>query len=267
MLIANPRSGILIPIPQYPLYTATLAGNSGVGIPYHLDEEAEWATSAPDIEVAIENAVRDGITPKALVVINPGNPTGALLDEATMQNVVRLCERHNLVLLADEVYQTNLHMRATHPFSSFKKVVRALGSSISLVSFHSISKGVTGECGRRGGYFECTNLSDEVLALIYKLVSVLLCPPLSGQIGVDCMVRPPRPGDASYALWKEETDATHAALAQRTKTMSERLNALPGRVLRQLTRRTLPVPSDKVARGRYRCGTQSRQGARYVLRA
>ncbi|KAH9034995.1 transaminase [Lactarius pseudohatsudake] len=228
MLISNPRSGILIPIPQYPLYTATLAANAGVGIPYHLDEDAEWATSAPDIEAAIEGAVREGITPKALVVINPGNPTGALLDEATMQNVVRLCERYGLVLLADEVYQTNLHSRSTHPFTSFKKVVRALGSSLPLVSFHSISKGVMGECGRRGGYFECTNISDDIVALIYKLVSVLLCPPLGGQIGVDCMVRPPRQGDASYALWKQETDTTHAALAQRTKTMSARLNELPG---------------------------------------
>jgi alanine transaminase len=228
MLITNPKSGILIPIPQYPLYTATLAAHTGAGIPYHLDEEAEWATSAPDIEAAIARAAQDGIEPKALVIINPGNPTGALLDEGTMQKVVRLCEQHNLVLLADEVYQANLHAPTTHPFTSFKRVVRALESPVPLVSFHSISKGVTGECGRRGGYFECTNISDEVIALIYKIASVGLCPPLGGQIGVDCMVRPPRPGDASYELWKAETDATHAALAQRTGTMATRLDALPG---------------------------------------
>ncbi|KAH9996337.1 transaminase [Russula vinacea] len=228
MLIANPKSGILIPIPQYPLYTATLAAHAGVGIPYLLDEEADWATSAPEIEAAIAKAVADGIEPKALVVINPGNPTGALLDETTMQRLVRLCAQHNLVLLADEVYQANLHARATHPFTSFKKVVRDLGSAVPLVSFHSISKGVTGECGRRGGYFECANIDDDIIALVYKMVSVGLCPPLAGQVGVDCMVRPPRSGDASYALWKAETDATHAALAQRTKTMAARLNALPG---------------------------------------
>jgi alanine transaminase len=227
-LISSPKSGILIPIPQYPLYTATLAAHSGAGIPYHLDEEADWATSAPEIEAAIHKAVGEGIEPKALVIINPGNPTGALLDEPTMQRVVRLCEQHDLVLLADEVYQTNLHARAAHPFTSFKKVVRALDSPLPLFSFHSISKGVTGECGRRGGYFECTNIGDDVVALLYKMVSVGLCPPLAGQVGVDCMVRPPRPGDASYALWKTETDATHAALAQRTKTMAARLNALPG---------------------------------------
>ncbi|KAI0299399.1 transaminase [Multifurca ochricompacta] len=228
LLISSPKSGVLIPIPQYPLYTATLAYYSGVGIPYHLDEEAGWATSAPDIEASIQKAVKEGIEPKALVVINPGNPTGSLLDEPTMQNVVRLCEQYNLVLLADEVYQSNLHSPQTHPFTSFKKVIRALGSPVPLVSFHSISKGVTGECGRRGGYFECTNISEDVIAMMYKMVSVVLCPALGGQVGVDCMVRPPRPGDASYPLWKAETDATHAALAQRTKTMAARLNALPG---------------------------------------
>ena len=122
----------------------------------------------------------------------------------------------------------NLHRASEHPFTSFKKVVRDLDSPVPLVSFHSTSKGVTGECGRRGGYFECTNISDEVLAMIYKMVSVGLCPPVSGQIGVDCMVRPPKVGSPSYALWKKETDAIHAALASRTKVMAERLNKLPG---------------------------------------
>ncbi|TFY80356.1 hypothetical protein EWM64_g3655 [Hericium alpestre] len=227
-LISSPKSGILIPIPQYPLYTATLASFSGVPIPYHLDEVSEWATSPRDIDGALQKALDDGIEPKALVIINPGNPTGALLDEATMEHVVRLCEQHNLVLLADEVYQANLHRPTTHPFTSFKKIVRQLNSRVPLVSFHSISKGVTGECGRRGGYFECANIRDDVLALLYKMVSVGLCPPLSGQVGVDCMVRPPKEGEESYALWKKETDATHAVLAARTKLMAERLNQLPG---------------------------------------
>jgi len=62
----------------------------------------------------------------------------------------------------------------------------------------------------------------------FAQVSVGLCPPLSGQIGVDTMVRPPKPGSPSYDLWKKETDATHAALASRTQTMAKRLNALPG---------------------------------------
>jgi alanine transaminase len=68
----------------------------------------------------------------------------------------------------------------------------------------------------------------KVKALIYKLVSVGLCPPLAGQIGVDSMVRPPRAGEPSYALWKTETDGIHEALRTRTRVMAARLNALEG---------------------------------------
>jgi len=230
VLITAHKTGILIPIPQYPLYTATLAQFSGVPLPYHLSEPDGWSTSLDEIRAALANAEAhpNGVTPRALVVINPGNPTGALLDLSTMEKLVRLCEEHSLVLLADEVYQDNLHRRDAHPFHSFKQVVRRLGSPIPLVSFHSISKGVFGECGRRGGYFECCNISPDVRALLYKMVSVGLCPPLSGQVGVDCLVRPPKPGEPSHAQWKRETDAIHASLAHRTQLMAARLNALPG---------------------------------------
>jgi len=228
MLINSPEAGILIPIPQYPLYTACLAQHSGIAIPYLLDESSEWSTSVESIEEAIQKAKKEGVVPRGLVIINPGNPTGALLDEAKQEKLVKLCEEHSLVLLADEVYQDNLHRRKTHPFTSFKKVVSRLQSPIPLISFHSISKGVTGECGRRGGYFECSNISDDVIAFMYKVVSVSLCSPVSGQIGVDCLVRPPKPGQESYELWKKETDALHAALASRTHTMAERLDRLPG---------------------------------------
>jgi len=228
MLIDNPQAGFLIPIPQYPLYTACLAQHQGKPIPYYLDESNDWSTSVASIEEAIAEATAAGIVPKGLVIINPGNPTGALLNEKIQESLVKLCEQHSLVLLADEVYQTNLHRPSTHPFTSFKKIVSKLSSPVPLVSFHSISKGISGECGRRGGYFECTNFPEEVIALIYKMVSVGLCPPLAGQIGVDSMVRPPKPGDASYPLWKKETDAIHAALADRTHIMAARLNSLPG---------------------------------------
>lgn len=228
MLISSPSSGILIPIPQYPLYTATLAQHSGVPIPYYLDEAADWGTSIESIEAAVEKAASEGVLPKALVIINPGNPTGALLDEETQIKLVQLCEKHSLVLLADEVYQANLHKADKHPFTSFKKIVRQIDSPVPLVSFHSISKGVSGECGRRGGYFEAANISEEVVALMYKMVSVGLCPPLAGQIGVDSMIRPPQPGDESYELYQKETSTIHQALASRTSAMAERLNALPG---------------------------------------
>jgi alanine transaminase len=169
----NPSpSGILIPIPQYPLYTATLAQHSGTAIPYLLDESSDWSTSPAEVEAALAQAKKDGVTPKALVIINPGNPTGALLNEATQEALVKICEQNRLVLMADEVYQVNLHRPLEAPFTSFKKIVRRLNSPVSLISYHSISKGVSGECGRRGGYFECTNVPEDVIALIYKIVHV-----------------------------------------------------------------------------------------------
>ncbi|KAJ7744790.1 1-aminocyclopropane-1-carboxylate synthase 2 [Mycena maculata] len=228
LLITAPTDGILIPIPQYPLYTATLAQHHGTPVGYLLNEADGWSTDPESIRAALAKAAAEGVQIKALVVINPGNPTGALLAEDTMRTLVTLCEEHSLVLLADEVYQDNVHDRTQHTFVSFKKVVRDMRSPVPLVSFHSISKGVSGECGRRGGYFELANFADGVRALVYKLVCVCLAAPVSGQIGLDTMVGPPRVGDASYALWREETRAIHAALAERTRAMADALNRLPG---------------------------------------
>jgi alanine transaminase len=228
MLIANTSSGILIPIPQYPLYSATLAQRRGVPIPYYMDETKGWSTEPAEVERAVVEAKAKGTDPKALVVVNPGNPTGSVLAYDTQRELVDICAKHNLVILADEVYQTNLHDPENYPFISFKKVLMDSQSDVPLISFHSISKGVTGECGRRGGYFECANVPEDVIALIYKMVALDICPPVSGQIGVDCLVRPPAPGEPSYELWKSETDCINAALAKRTNFMAERFNKLPG---------------------------------------
>ncbi|KAG8781660.1 hypothetical protein FS842_005517 [Serendipita sp. 407] len=228
-LISDDKSGILIPIPQYPLYTATLAQYGGIPLPYYLDEtDHGWGTSTAEVEKAITKALDEGVKPRALAVINPGNPVGSVLTYAEQESLVQLCQKYNLVLLADEVYQSNIHTRDTHTFTSFKKVVRDLSSEVPLISFHSISKGVTGECGRRGGYFECVNVPEETVALLYKMVSVGLCPTVGGQVGVDCMVRPPVEGEDSYPLWKKETDKIHKDLAERTVLMAKRLNSLPG---------------------------------------
>ncbi|KAG8742030.1 hypothetical protein FRC12_015458 [Ceratobasidium sp. 428] len=132
-----------------------------------------------------------------------------------MRTLLKICEEHSLMLLADEVYQANTHDPKNRPFTSFnKKILRETKSTAPLVSFHSISKGVSGECGRRGGYFELTNVPQEITALIYKMVSVGLCPPLSGQIGVDSLVRPPKEGSESYPLWKKRNRRDPRSVSQ-----------------------------------------------------
>jgi len=105
-----------------------------------------------------------------------------------MKQVVQLCYDESLLLLADEVYQANIFDKENKPFVSFKKVLREMekevAESVELVSFHSISKGFSGECGRRGGYFEAVNLDEGVMEQIYKMASVNLCPPITGQVSV-----------------------------------------------------------------------------------
>nr|WRH23595.1 alanine transaminase [Naematelia aurantialba] len=223
--------GCMIPIPQYPLYTATLSYLSAKALPYYLIEEDGWGLNHDTLVAAISKAKASGTRVKALVVINPGNPTGGCLSHAAIEQIIQLCYEERILLLADEVYQANIFDPAHRPFVSFKKALKsmpgAIASGVELVSFHSISKGNSGECGRRGGYFECVNIADDVMEQIYKMASVNLCPPVSGQIGVDLLVSPPRPGSESYDLYQKETAHTHSNLARRSAYMVERFNKLP----------------------------------------
>ncbi|KAJ2389896.1 alanine transaminase [Coemansia sp. RSA 2603] len=227
MLVSNPNVGIMIPIPQYPLYTATLARLNAQAVPYYLQEENDWQLSMADLERALEEARGSGTDVRALVVINPGNPTGGCLLESNIGEIVRFCEKHRLVLLADEVYQTNIYTQ-TNPFVSFKKVVSQMQSEVELFSFHSISKGMIGECGRRGGYYEAVNIDAAVMGQLLKLASVSLCPNVQGQMAVDTMVNPPRPGDASYAQYTEEISAILHSMQRRAKRLAAAFDALPG---------------------------------------
>ena len=197
LLVAGPGDGVMIPIPQYPLYSATLTLYGAAAIPYHLAEADHWQLDRDDLEEALARARGQGITPRAICVINPGNPTGSVLSAATLRLVLDVARRHGLAILADEVYQENLHADGAR-FVSFAQVLAAAGESdVSLFSFHSVSKGILGECGHRGGYVECRNVPADVLALLTKLQSIALCANLPGQVATYLMVRPPRPGDPS----------------------------------------------------------------------
>ncbi|RSH85693.1 hypothetical protein EHS25_003834 [Saitozyma podzolica] len=216
-----PGDGCMIPIPQYPLYTATLSYVHAKPLPYYLQETEQWSMNHDVLVSAVSAAKAAGTKIKALVIINPGNPTGSCLSVEAMQAVIQLCYNEGILLLADEVYQANIFDPQHKPFVSFKKVLRDMPSpirdAVELVSFHSISKGVSGECGRRGGYFEAVNISADVMEQIYKMAS----------IGVDLLVSPPQPGSASYDQYTLETSTTHLHLRDRSLYMAERFNALP----------------------------------------
>jgi len=99
---------------------------------------------------------------------------------------------------------------------------------LELFSFHSISKGFIGECGKRGGYVETTNIDPAALDEFYKLFSINLCPNSIGQLMVDMMVNPPKPGEKSYDLYIRERDEVYNSLKRRALKAVKVLNSLPG---------------------------------------
>ena len=232
VMCAAPNTGILVPIPQYPLYTATLSVLDATCVPYYLDEARDWGTDLDAIRTAHEKATADGVDVRAVVIINPGNPTGASLPEGDIRGLIDFANQENLVLMADEVYQTNVFVGEFH---SFKGVLRTMQrespgkyDAVELASLHSISKGMVGECGHRGGYFELVGFHPEVEADIYKFVSIMLCAPVVGQCLVELMVNPPRPGDPSYALYRREYDAIFEGLKQRATALHRAFSQMEG---------------------------------------
>lgn len=184
-----------------------------------------------ELERAYHEAVDAGINVNSFVLINPGNPTGQVLTRENLHDVVRFCAKHNLVLLADEVYQENVYAEGAE-FVSAKRAAFETGlleeDAIELVSFHSVSKGVFGECGRRGGYMELVGINEGVKDQIYKLASSFLCSCVSGQIMTSLMVRGPEKGDPSYESHEKEKKAIFESLKRRAKIVSEGLNEIPG---------------------------------------
>ncbi|KAG0000217.1 hypothetical protein BGZ65_004554 [Modicella reniformis] len=230
MIVEHPNVGIMIPIPQYPLYIATLSILDTKPVPYYLDESKDWGLTLIELQRSYDEAVKEGIETRALVIINPGNPTGQCLTEESMREIIGFCRRNKVILLADEVYQTNVYQPNLHPFHSFKKVLKSMGPEYEgqeLISYHSISKGMIGECGRRGGYFECEGLDPSILEQIYKISSISL-PNVQGQIMVDLMVNPPKEGDPSYEQYKKEYDDIYVSLCNRAEKLWGAFNTLEG---------------------------------------
>ncbi len=228
ILISDPSDGIMIPIPQYPLYSATLTLYEGKQVNYYLDEAHNWKLSMAMLEMSLQEAKRYGVKVKAICVINPGNPTGSVLDRDNIAMVIDFAKTHNLAILADEVYQENVYLQGDR-FTSFAKVMAEKGEKdVSLFSFHSCSKGFLGECGQRGGYMEIRNIPEDVTAQITKLQSVSLCSNLTGQVATYCMVRPPRAGEPSHAQYVAERNGILSAMKERAIILAEGLNQVPG---------------------------------------
>lgn len=229
MLIAGPQDGIMIPIPQYPLYSATIKKYGGVQVNYYPDEDSGWSLERRALDESIQAARQQGVNVKAIVVINPGNPTGAIIDERSQREVISFAHENNLAIIADEVYQENVY---DGRFVSFAKVLGR--APVPLFSLHSVSKGFYGECGHRGGYLEVRNApnvkgtSANFIDILVKQASVSLCSNTVGQVLTYLMVTPPAPGSASAASFAREKQQILDDLFHKAETIKEAFTKMDG---------------------------------------
>ena len=230
-LLRSPNDGFMIPVPQYPLYSASLALYGGKQIGYYLDEENRWQLSKQILIDSYEKARREGVNSVGIVVINPGNPTGAVLSGDNIRMVIEFARTRNLAIIADEVYQENIYSKEV-AFISFARVMNEMHESeVTLFSLHSISKGFLGECGHRGGYLEMRNMPPDVLAEFVKMQTISLCANVDGQLATYLMVAPPQPGDESYATYVAERDAVLGSLKAKAELLGEAVSRIPGMFL------------------------------------
>jgi aspartate/methionine/tyrosine aminotransferase len=227
-LLKEPSDGFMIPIPQYPLYSASLTLYGGKQVGYFLDEKNSWQLSEASLNSSITLAEQGGIHPVGIVVINPGNPTGAVLSYDNITMIVGFARRHGLSIIADEVYQENVYDPQVK-FYSFARVMNDMKEKdVTLFSLHSVSKGFLGECGHRGGYLEMRNVPDEVVAQFVKLQSISLCANVVGQLATYLMVSPPQPGDESHSTYLREREEVLTSLKKRAEILGNGVNQIEG---------------------------------------
>jgi alanine transaminase len=196
---------------------------------YYLDEEHHWGLDIAELQRSIDEAKKT-CAPRAIVIINPGNPTGQVLSRENIEEIIKFAHRERLFVFADEVYQDNIYEKGSK-FHSFKKVLSEMGepySKMEMASFMSCSKGYMGECGIRGGYAEVINMCPDVKAMLLKSISAQLCPTTVGQAAMDVVTNPPKPGEPSYDLFLKEKTAVLESLRERAEMVATTFNSIEG---------------------------------------
>jgi aspartate/methionine/tyrosine aminotransferase len=205
-VLVNPGDEVLVPSPTYPLYTAILAKLGAVPRYYRLDPGHEWLPDLDHLQAQISDRTR------ALVVIDPNNPTGAVYPPAIRRALIDLAERHELTILADEVY-------GELGFDGPVPLLGSLDEDAPIISFSSLSKAYLAPGWRTGWLVVgATPRLDEALVAIRKMADGRLCSPGPMQYAVAPALR----GDRSHQ------PLFRAALAERATLTTTLLNAIPG---------------------------------------
>ena len=197
--LLDPGDEALVPSPTYPLYTAIIAKLGARSVYYKTDPNAGWQ---PDLD-----HIERSITPKtrALVIIDPNNPTGAVYSPGVRRKLLEIADRHGLIVLADEVYGDLTYEGPVPPIAS-------LDPDAQILSFSSLSKAYLAPGWRAGWIAASRNTSlDPLLAGIRKLADGRLCSPAPMQHAI----APALTGDKSHQRAFREALAERAAISTR----------------------------------------------------
>ena len=172
--LLNNGDELLLPAPDYPLWTAAVSLSGGTPVHYMCDEANGWMPDLDDI--------RAKITPhtKGIVVINPNNPTGALYSDALLQGIVDLARQHGLVIFADEVYDKVLYDGHHHT------ALASLSTDVLTLTFNSLSKSYR-SCGYRAGWMVVSGdkkPAQDYIEGLNMLSSMRLCANVPGQSAI-----------------------------------------------------------------------------------
>ena len=163
--LLNNGDEVLIPAPDYPLWTAATHLSGGRAVHYRCDEDNGWFPDVADIEAKITDRTR------ALVVINPNNPTGAVYSRESLQQLVEVARRHDLVVMADEIYDKILYDEAEHTS------IASLADDVLFVTMNGLSKTYR-VAGFRSGWMTVSgakNRASEYIEALRLLSSMRLC--------------------------------------------------------------------------------------------
>ncbi len=172
--LLNNGDEVLIPAPDYPLYTAAVSLSGGRPVHYMCDEASDWYPDLDDI--------RAKVTPntKAIVVINPNNPTGALYPRALLLELVEIARRHELIVFADEIYDKMLYDGNEHTS------IASLADDVLFITFNGLSKNYRA-CGYRSGWMVVSGDkrdAGDYMEGLSMLASMRLCANTPGQLAI-----------------------------------------------------------------------------------
>lgn len=204
--LAEAGDEVLVPVPTYPLYTAVLAKIGAKAVFYRTDPGRGWMPDVDHVRSLVGRSIR------ALVVIDPNNPTGATYSTEVRRALIDIADEHNLPLLADEVY-------ADLAFDGPVPALAALNPDAPIISFSSLSKAYLAP-GWRAGWMAVgrSERLDDVLQGIKKLADGRLCSTGPMEYAIVAALE----GDRSHQ------EAFRAALRERAEVTTRRLNAIPG---------------------------------------